>query len=146
MPIKPKLLEDCYNEGSKDHCWLWFGNTTKKGYGRYSAFKQDLRAHIAVYIKFFGSYDKSLILHHTCTNKLCVNPYHMELLTEQEHIFKHQSMAVVNKAKTHCLRGHEFTSGNTRSAKGNRRICRECARLNAQATRTIKTVFNALTN
>lgn len=37
-------------------------------------------------------------------------------------------MAVINAAKTHCKRGHEFTPANTRLGKGGRRVCRACRR------------------
>lgn len=35
----------------------------------------------------------------------------------------------LNKAKTHCKRGHEFTQENTRLNKSGGRCCRECERL-----------------
>jgi hypothetical protein len=37
-----------------------------------------------------------------------------------------------NKAKTHCLRGHEFTPENTYVTKKGQRYCRACARIRAK--------------
>lgn len=38
-----------------------------------------------------------------------------------------EAAATIRRARTHCLRGHEFTPDNTRLSEG-RRICRACAR------------------
>lgn len=40
----------------------------------------------------------------------------------------------INKAKTHCLRGHPFDEENTIHKKGGGRICRICARNTANAS------------
>lgn len=42
-----------------------------------------------------------------------------------------------NRAKTHCLRGHEFTEENTR-LYGNERHCRACARVRGQKRQDAK--------
>lgn len=39
-----------------------------------------------------------------------------------------RTTASINRAKTHCWRGHEFTPENTRLS-GGRRVCRSCLRI-----------------
>lgn len=64
---------------------------------------------------------KGLEIDHTCRNKACINPHHLELVTHAENMRR-----TVNK-KTHCLHGHEFTDANTYwKVKGKRRACRKC--------------------
>lgn len=41
---------------------------------------------------------------------------------------RHGTMIVGNTGKTHCLRGHEFTPGNTRVNWDGKRSCRSCAK------------------
>lgn len=45
-----------------------------------------------------------VIDHRVCRNTLCVNPDHMEVVTQMIN-----AQRQVKEPKTHCKRGHEFT-------------------------------------
>lgn len=135
---RAKELETLYVEGTKEDCWLWHGTRGSKGYGRYSAGAVDLRAHVAVYQKYFGKVPLGKILHHKCEIILCVNPHHMELLTNAEHAMISKSVGRINSEKTHCLNGHIFSHKNSQG----RRVCRICLNNNAKIKRIIKNLSN----
>ena len=65
-------------------------------------------------------------LHHECRRKLCVNPGHLTATDVAEHALWH----AVEKCKTHCVHGHEFTEANTywrKDRNGRRsRMCLAC--------------------
>jgi hypothetical protein len=46
-----------------------------------------------------------------------------------ENVMRGTGVSVINKAKTHRKRNHEFTPENTRIMKGGGRQCRECDKL-----------------
>lgn len=68
-------------------CWIWRGKPNKR-YGLVSFKKKRMRAHRAVWEDSFGPllpYPKQ-VLHHRCENKSCVNPAHLEPMTQKENI------------------------------------------------------------
>jgi hypothetical protein len=114
--------------GLEDECWLWKGSTRKDGrYGIFHAKGRPEEAHICSYLLHKGEIPKGMLVHHTCRNKLCVNPKHLELSTNRDHP---DNIATIARNKTHCIRGHEFTASNTRTWTrpdgSTKRICRAC--------------------
>ena len=111
-------------------CWLWpFPPRRPNSYARMTDETQRTQtAHRAVYEMLVGPIPAGITLHHLCGVKVCVNPAHMELLTQTEHNRRHPTIpSTSNATKTHCLRGHEFTPENTyHDRKG--RQCKTCNR------------------
>jgi hypothetical protein len=88
-------------------CWMFTGCRCKKGYGRISAVpRRMLIAHRVVYEAFLGPIPDGLTIDHLCHNKGCVNPGHLEPVTQAEN--KRRWGLTV----THCRHGHEFTDDN----------------------------------
>jgi len=106
---------------------VWTGATKKGGYGyiRRPGTTQDLYVHRVVYEMFVGAID-GLELHHTCVNKGCVNPDHLEELTRLEHVEAHRAPL--------CPNGHDDWRYETDSQGYRHRYCAICkrARVNAR--------------
>lgn len=72
-------------------CWIWTGFVHKKtGYGQVKMVNADgsrksKSAHTAFYESVRGSLPEGLEPDHTCNNKVCVNPSHMEPVTHAEN-------------------------------------------------------------
>lgn len=115
-------------------CWLWLGALNRTSYG---VFRLDGGARLAHRVSVAaarGPLDSALVLDHRCRNTLCVNPAHIEQVTQRENTQRNY-----RSTRTHCAAGHEFTEANT-YRNGAVRKCRRChadkqaarkARLNA---------------
>lgn len=109
-------------------CHLWVGATDGDGrYGSFGLGRKAVRAHRWAYEQVHGPVPGGLDLDHLCRKTLCVNPEHLELVTHRENILRGQSFAAINAAKTHCKRGHPFTTENIRRLAGGGRQCLACA-------------------
>ena len=68
------------------HCWDWYGEKTTNGYGRAWLRGTRTMAHRIVYELFIGVKVYSREFDHTCLNRGCVNPDHMEIVTRQVNL------------------------------------------------------------
>lgn len=108
----------------KTHCWIWNRRCTPKGYPQFFDGFRMVRAHRYSYEIYHGPIPSDKEIDHTCRNRACVNPAHLEVVTHQENIAR----AVWNRGKSHCRHGHEYTLENTyHDPKGKRtRGCKAC--------------------
>lgn len=92
-------------------------------------------AYRVVYEREVGPLPSGMIAHHVCENSWCVEPAHLEFITQGEHLHKHGLPGDWGQAlKTHCPRGHEYSEENTYTWRGERH-CKECRRSQKQAYR-----------
>jgi hypothetical protein len=110
-------------------CWTWLGARNDVGYGRHSFRGRRVMAHRVAYMLTAGDIADGLQLDHLCRNRLCVNPGHLEAVSQYENIMRSEAWSALNNRKTHCVNGHEFTSENTyvRLDRPGRQ-CRTCVR------------------
>lgn len=70
-------------------CWVWTGPTSGTGrgggYPRMSLDGQTVAVHIVAWTNAHGFVPGRKQLDHTCRNRLCVNPAHLELVTHREN-------------------------------------------------------------
>lgn len=114
-------------------CWIWRLAKNRHGYG---ILKRDgfALAHRWWYVVKAGrEIPLGMVLDHLCRTPACVNPDHLEPVTQAENCRRgDQVTGSANARKTHCARGHEYTPENTRVRYGSngrqRRACRTCER------------------
>lgn len=76
-------------------CWIWQGAIMSNGYGVYVSEGISQTAHRFMYRYWIGEIADGLYLDHLCKNKRCVNPKHLEPVTQKENVKRaHKS--------THC--------------------------------------------
>ena len=110
-------------------CWIWRGSVGVWGYGQFQPRRgRNLRAHRVAWELIRGPIPQGLVLDHLCRNKLCVNPDHLEPVTNRVNTLRGVGPSAMNAAKTECKHGHPFIAENTRIDHKGKRVCRTCDR------------------
>jgi hypothetical protein len=119
-------------------CWEWTGPVLRNGYGKTllgsragGAKRKNVYTHRLAYELWKGPIPAELEIDHLCRNRKCFNPDHLETVTRRENTLRGMApvkVALINGAKTRCLRGHRFDATNTRIRPGGGRTCRACER------------------
>ena len=123
-------------------CWEWTGAIRRDGYGHMKVDKQYLSAHRLSWELHNGAIPEregfhGTVVMHTCDNKRCVNPAHLQLGAQSDNIKdcynKGRSILnVLNTAKAKrdkCLHGHTLVQFK------NGRYCRVCSKLRMRKRR-----------
>lgn len=129
-PLIDRLMEKVRVDA--DGCWVWTGscfggNVGKNGvrYGRISRDGKQIAVHRASYEAHVGPIPAGLVIDHLCRNTFCINPAHLEAVTQQENVLRG-----LGAMKSHCPHGHELSGSNLRiqkrRTKASKRICATC--------------------
>lgn len=102
-----------------DGCWLWRAALNEKGYGMFNHHGMK-RAHRVAYAHWKGEIPSGLVVDHICFQKRCVNPEHLQLLTNRENLQRSWAL------KTHCPHGHPYSGTNLYCTPVGHRRCRVC--------------------
>lgn len=114
-------------------CWLWFGATIKSAGSEYGVLGRSPRereslggssdlAHRKSYEFYKGSIPIELEVDHKCSNTLCINPEHLQVVTHGENM----RLGHERRYGNNCRRGHAFTPENTWTEKTGQKHCRKC--------------------
>lgn len=130
-------------------CWEWTGTITCLGYGQFYTGKKKVSAHILSWsLATQREVPIGFELDHTCRNRGCVNPEHLEVVTHRENVLRGESLMSRNAAKTHCKRGHLLDETNIYQQlfkRTGRRACITCNKM-AGRERKNKLMLLGLTN
>lgn len=123
-----------------DTCWNWIGFRNEHGYGRWRWRGRTQGAHRASYEMFVRDIPDGMFIDHLCRNRSCVNPDHLEPVSNEENILRGESPPAMNRRKSVCPAGHEYDAANTYvSSRG----YRQCKRCNAARARRYKAARRA---
>ena len=132
-----------YARPSQDGCWAWSAGFSRSGYGKMYLCEPGRRVSLTAgrigYELLVGEIPEGLMLDHLCRNRGCVNPKHLEPVTNQENARRGiGGRAASERAlkRTHCFNGHEYTpENNYYRKKTGFRICRICVRISNKVWR-----------
>lgn len=113
-------------KGEPNDCWLWIGWRNADGYGLIDDRPRTgvRRAHRVAYEFSIGPIPDGLQLDHLCRNPPCVNPRHLEPVTNQENTRRGAHGSLI----TSCPKGHPYDDANTYVDPDGARRCRRCHR------------------
>jgi len=120
-------------------CWLWTAAIRGGGYGTINAggkLGRRLMAHRVSYEIHVGQIPEGRVLDHKCRMKCCVNPAHLEAVTQRENTLRGIGPTALLAAQTHCKRGHDLSDAY--AYRGRMRHCRICQSMRAKAYRERK--------
>jgi hypothetical protein len=93
---------------------LWNEKKTPRGEGRNARY-----LHRLMFEKWYGKpIPNGMTLDHLCRNRACINPKHIEVVTNRENILRGQAPSAENARKRQCKNGHSLTRKN--------RVCEQC--------------------
>jgi hypothetical protein len=102
-----------------DSCWNWTAYCVPDGYGQFRYNSKIISAHRYSYTRFVGDIKDGLVIDHLCSNRKCVNPEHLEQVTQQENVSRATSK------KKYCNYGHEL-DGIRQNKNRTNRYCKTC--------------------
>ena len=88
-PMAPiTRFELMYMPEPNSGCWLWLGSLPPPGYARINIKGKSIMAHRFAYKYYRGCIPTGLVIDHLCRMRSCVNPWHMEVVTNRENILR----------------------------------------------------------
>jgi HNH endonuclease len=102
----------------RNGCHIWQGSLGSKGYphmqvgSTVDGTRRPRRVHRVLWDELHGELPDGHVIHHTCEDKRCVNPAHLQLMTVGEHSDLHDSATKARAGRT-----TNFASGSSRDGR-----------------------------
>lgn len=114
------------DQGAESGCWLWTASIGPDGYGRmYDAPRGKFVLAHRFSVGLVEHLHDDLEVDHLCRVRHCVNPDHLEQVSQAEN--KRREMEARGLV-THCKHGHPYDAENTIVNSKGYRECRVCSR------------------
>jgi hypothetical protein len=119
----PERFQTYYEINSATGCWEWTLCLNQGGYGVFHTNNKQWKAHRFAYQILIGPIPEGLTLDHLCKNKKCVNPEHLEPVTQYVNTVRGKG-----SSSLYCSKGHAMFGEHLYFNDGNRR-CQKCKRI-----------------
>lgn len=103
-----ELPYDIRSTGFSTPCWIWLRTIGKGGYPRTQLFGRDAYAHRIFYGGTKGEIPAGLVLDHLCSQPSCVNPAHLEAVTQRENLRRK-----IARQREHAVEAYRESHGLT---------------------------------
>lgn len=121
-------------------CLRWTGAKTSIGYGVIRVRGEARYVHRLAHEFWVGPIPDDYVVDHVadrgCRFRDCIEPSHLEAVTQAENLRRGEGFIGVQSRTTHCPQGHEYNEENTMLTKRGERRCRTCNRERQKRTST----------
>lgn len=90
--------------GVETQCWMWAGVIGLDGYGKFFIRRVTFRAHRVSYAIWNGPIGFGETIHHRCLNPRCVNPAHLEVMSNSDNVAERNRRIATNGVARHGQR------------------------------------------
>jgi hypothetical protein len=138
-------FEDRYNHFTipepNTGCFIWLGNVTKLGYAKMGMTRMVdgkkklnmVSVHREAYKRFVGPIPEGMVLDHKCRMRCCVNPDHLEPVTQKENCRRGDAgnnNRFIAATRTHCRKKLHLLTPDNIVFHGKIRLCKACSQAN----------------
>lgn len=101
-------------------CWLWTGVQYPNGYGLAMYAGEKFLAHRVSYAMWRGPIPNGMVVRHSCDNKQCVNPHHLEIGTVRDNTQETYDRGLINHARGERHGGAKLTDADVTAIRAAR--------------------------
>ena len=127
--VKPRPLAERFwkfvDKKRDNECWPWMGGVSTHGYAKFE------NSHASRWMyKLTNGDPGELVVDHICYNTLCVNPSHLQAITQKQNIHRTRRY-LRNRNRTEFECGHPFEASNFVKRINERpwKECKMCANI-----------------